>query len=67
MYSKRKVRQVFKNNPPGGRLRQNDQKTDGGTVYKQILTDAKLTTGRRAEKKELTWRSSLTFQSLLVM
>ena len=40
MDSKRKVSQVFNNNSRGSRLR--GPKTDGGTVYKQILITAKL-------------------------
>jgi hypothetical protein len=36
-----------------------DQKTDGGTVYKQILINAKLQTGQRGQKTELTGRSPL--------
>ena len=38
--SKRKVIQIFNNNPHGIRLT-GDQKTDGGTVYKHILIVAK--------------------------
>jgi hypothetical protein len=34
-------------------------KTDGGTMYTQILTDAQLKTENRSKKTELTWRSSL--------
>jgi hypothetical protein len=30
-----------------------DQKTDGGTLYRQILIDAKLKTGKRGQKTEL--------------
>jgi hypothetical protein len=35
------------------------QKTDGGTVYKQILISAKLKTGKRGQETELTRRSPL--------
>ena len=41
MDGKRKVSQVFNNNPQGSRLR-GRPKTDGGIVYKQILIHAKL-------------------------
>jgi hypothetical protein len=50
--------QVFINNPQGNRLR-DDQKTDGGTVYKKILIDAKLKTEKTGQKSELTGRSPL--------
>jgi len=40
MDSKRKVSQVFNNNPQGHRLR-GRLKTDGGIVYRQTLIDAK--------------------------
>jgi hypothetical protein len=36
-----------------------DQKTDGGTVYRQILLNAKLQTGKRGQKTELTARRPL--------
>jgi hypothetical protein len=36
-----------------------DQKTDGGTEYKQVLINAKLRTGKRGQKTELTERSPL--------
>jgi hypothetical protein len=41
MDSKRKVSEVFNNNPPGSRLSRR-QKADGGNVYKQISVNAKL-------------------------
>ena len=56
MESKRKVSQVFNNNPQGLRLR-GRPKTGTGTVYKQILIHAKLKAGKRG-KKQLTGRSS---------
>jgi hypothetical protein len=56
MDSERKVNQVFNNNSVGRRLR-DDQKTDGGTVYKQILINAKLQTGMRGLKTGLSGRS----------
>ena len=34
-----------------------DQKTDGGTVYKQMSINAKLQIGKRSQKTELTGRS----------
>jgi len=44
----------------------NDQKTDGGIVYQQILINAKLQIGKRGQKTELAvrslfrrWRSAL--------
>ena len=36
-----------------------DQNTDGGTVYKQMLINAKLQIGKRCKKKERTVRSAL--------
>jgi hypothetical protein len=42
--SMRKVSQVFNSNPQGSRLR-GWPKTDGETVYKQKLINAKLKTG----------------------
>jgi hypothetical protein len=36
MDSKRKVSELFNNNPQGSRLRGRQKKTDSGTVYKQI-------------------------------
>jgi hypothetical protein len=41
MVSKRKVSQLFSNNPLGSPLRR-QPKTDSETVYKQTLIDAKL-------------------------
>jgi hypothetical protein len=35
------------------------KKTDDKTVYKQILINAKLKTGKRSKKTELTGRSPL--------
>jgi hypothetical protein len=51
MDSERKVSQVFNSNPRGSRLK-GKSKTDGGTVYKQILINAKL--------PEMTGRSPLS-------
>jgi hypothetical protein len=34
-----------------GTYEENDQKTDGGNVYKQILMDAKLKTGKCCQKQ----------------
>ena len=50
--SKRQVIEVLNNTPRGSRLR-GRPKTDGGIVYKQIL-NAKLETGKRSQKAELT-------------
>jgi hypothetical protein len=36
-----------------------DQKRDGGIVYKQILINAKLQIGKRGQKTELTGKSPL--------
>ena len=36
-----------------------DQKTDGATIYKQILIHAKIKNGKRGKKTELTGRSPL--------
>jgi len=42
-------------------VKQDDnQKTDGGTVYKQILVNVILQTGKRCQKTELTWRCQLS-------
>ena len=41
MYSKRKVIQIFNNNPPGSRLRGRPKK-NGEIVYKQVLINAQL-------------------------
>jgi hypothetical protein len=59
MYSKRKVSRVFNNNPQGSRLRGRPKKTDGGTAYKQILTDAKLKTGKIGQKNRVDWGQSI--------
>jgi hypothetical protein len=32
------------------KIEEDDQKTDGGTVYKQVLINAKLKTGKRGQK-----------------
>jgi hypothetical protein len=52
MDSKRNISQIFNNNPQGSRLSER-QKTDGGTMYKQILIDAKLQIGQRGQKQRL--------------
>jgi hypothetical protein len=59
MDSTRRVSQVFNNNPQRRRLR-GRPKTDGGTVYKQILINPKLQIGKRGQKTEMTGRSPLT-------
>jgi hypothetical protein len=46
MDSKSKVSKVFNNNPQGSRLR-DDQKADGGIVYKQMLINVKFQSGKR--------------------
>jgi hypothetical protein len=50
MDGNRKVSQVFKNNPTGSRL-EDDQDTDGGIMYKQILINGKLQAGKRGKRK----------------
>ena len=45
MGSKRKGRQVFNNNRQG----EDDQNTDGGIVYRHVLINAKLNTGKRGQ------------------
>jgi len=35
------------------KIEEDDQKTDGGTVYKQVLINAKLKTGNRVQKTGL--------------
>jgi hypothetical protein len=39
--------------------KENDRNTDCGTVYRQILINAKLRTGKRGQSTELTGRSPL--------
>jgi len=55
MGGRRKVSQVFNNNPQGSRLRV-QPKTDGGIVYEQVSINAKLEIGKRGQ--ELTGRSA---------
>jgi hypothetical protein len=45
MARKRKMSQVFNNNPQGSWLKR-WSKTDDGIVYKQILTETKLKNGK---------------------
>jgi hypothetical protein len=52
MVSKRNLNQVFNNNLQGGSLRR-DQKTDGGTVYKQILINESYKLEREVKKQSL--------------
>jgi hypothetical protein len=56
-----KISQLFNNNPQGTDW-YDDQKTDGGTMCKQILIDTKLKTGKRGQK-HLTGRSLLRRQA----
>jgi len=56
--SKRKVSQVFNNNPQGSWLR-GQPKTGGGTVYKSVLIDAKLKTG---EVKKQSWLEEIHYE-----
>jgi phosphoribosylanthranilate isomerase len=37
---------------------EDEQATDGGTVYKQILIDAKLRTENRGQKNRFDWEKS---------
>jgi len=39
--------------------KENNKNTDGATVYRQILIDAKFRTGKRGHTTELTGRSPL--------
>ena len=55
MDSKRKVSQVFNREDHY----EDDQKTDGAIVYKQILVKAQLQIGRRSQKTQLTGKSPL--------
>ena len=43
-------------------VHEDNQKTDGGTVFKQILINAKLKTRNRGQKTELTGKSPLRRQ-----
>ena len=52
--SKIRVSQVFNNNNQGSRLG-GRPKTDGRTVYKQILVNAKLKTEIRGKKNRADW------------
>jgi hypothetical protein len=54
--NKRKVIEVLNNTSHGSRLRERP-KTVGGVVYKQILINAELHTGKRDQRTELTERS----------
>jgi hypothetical protein len=44
---------------PGEVDEEEDQKRDDGNMYKQTVIDAKLKTGKRSQKTELTGRSPL--------
>jgi hypothetical protein len=57
MDSERKVSKVFDNNPQGSRLRGRPKNRQWNCV--QMLINAKLKTGKRGQKTELTWRSPL--------
>lgn len=54
MDSNRKVRKVFNNNPQRS-LITGRPKTNGGTVYKQMLIDAKLQNWKERSKKRAHW------------
>jgi hypothetical protein len=58
MDSNRTVSHMLHNNSQGRRLK-GRPKTDGGTVYKQILINAKLQIGKAGQRTELTGRSQL--------
>jgi hypothetical protein len=58
MGSTRKVSQVLNNNPQASRLK-GRPKPDGGTVYKQILIDAKLKNVKRGVRKKYDWEKSI--------
>jgi hypothetical protein len=53
MDSKRRVSQVFNNNPQGSRLI-GRPKIDGGIMYEQVLIKAELKTGNRGHETELS-------------
>jgi hypothetical protein len=53
MDSKRKVSKIFNNNNSQGSQQRGWQKTDCETVYKLILIDAKLKTGKKGKKTKL--------------
>jgi hypothetical protein len=48
--SKRKVSQVFNKNPQGSRII-GQPNVDGGTVYKHLLTNTKLQSGKRGQNR----------------
>ena len=50
MDGKGKVSQVFDNHPQGSRVK-GQPNTDGRTLYKQILINAKLKTGKRSKNR----------------
>jgi hypothetical protein len=58
MDGKTNVSRIFNNNPQGSRQR-GRPKAEGVTVSKKILISAKLQTGKRGQKTELTGRSPL--------
>jgi hypothetical protein len=58
MGSKRKVIQVFKNNPRGTRLL-GRPKTDGGIKYNQIRISEGLKIGKRGRKIRADWEKSI--------
>jgi hypothetical protein len=58
MDCKKRVSQVFSSNPQGRRLR-GRPKIDGGIVYKQILINAKLKTGKTGKKNRAGWEKSI--------
>jgi len=61
MDSKREVSQVF-NNPQVKATKRMTKKNSCGIVYRQTLINAKLQTGKRGQKTELTGRSLLRRQ-----
>jgi hypothetical protein len=58
MDSERKVSPVFNENVQGSRLT-GRPKTDGGTLYKQILINGVIKTFKKCQETELTERSPL--------
>ena len=57
MFNERKVSQLFNNNRHGSPLRQRPK--IGGILYKQVIINAKLHTGKKSQKAERTGRSPL--------
>ena len=67
MDSKRKVSQILNNNNSQGIWQRGWQKTDCETVYKLILKDAKLKTGKKGKKdKADCWLNSINEAKVII-